>query len=257
MCGNSARNQNLAEGCRSPIKLSHGLTSAKMTSREHRVVVLISGSGKPRTSGIRHPSDPNRHPGTNLQALIDAQGTQSLPNTNIVLVLSNRKAAYGLTRARNADPPIPTQVLALQPYLKANPGKTRDDYDCEVSKIVLAASPDLVVLAGWMHVFSDTFLKEVEREDVPVINIHPALPGAFDGVNSVQRAFDAFGRGEIDHSGVMVHKVIREVDRGEPILVRKVEIKKEDSLEDFEQRLHQTEWGVIVEATKNVLESHR
>ena len=189
--------------------------------------------------------------------MIDAQGTPSLPNTKIVLVFSNRKAAYGLTRAQKADPQIPTQVLALQPYLKANPGKTRDDYDYEVSKVVLAASPDLIVLAGWMHVFGDSFLKEVEREDVPVINVHPALPGAFDGVNSIQRAFDAFGQGEIEHSGVMIHKVIREVDRGEPVLVRVVKIKKEDTLEDFEQRIHQTEWGVIVEATKIVLESRR
>ena len=146
-------------------------------------------------------------------------------------------------------------MLALQPYLKANPGKTRDDYDSEVSKIVLAASPDLVVLAGWMHVLGDGFLKEVERENVSVINLHPALPGAFDGVNSIQRAFDAFGRGEIEHSGVMVHNVVREVDRGEPVLVRTVEIKKEDNLEEFEQRVHKTEWGVIVEAAKIVLES--
>ena len=189
--------------------------------------------------------------------MIDARGTPSLPNTKIVLVLSNRKAAYGLTRAQNADPPIPTQVLALQPYLKANPGETRNDYDHEVSKIVLAASPDLVVLAGWMHVFSDAFLEEVEREGVPVINIHPALPGAFDGVNSIQRAFEAFGRSEIEHSGIMVHKVIREVDRGEPVLVKEVEIKREDTLEDFEQRVHQTEWDAIVEATKIVLESRR
>ena len=148
-------------------------------------------------------------------------------------------------------------MLALQPYLKANPGKTRDDYDYEVSKIVLTASPDLVVLAGWMHVLGEKFLEQVERENVPVINLHPALPGAFDGVNSIHRAFDAFGRGEIEHSGVMVHRVIREVDRGEPVLVRTVEIRKEDTLEDFEKRVHQTEWGVIVEATKIVLESHR
>ena len=153
------------------------------------------------------------------------------------------------------DPPIPTRVLALQPYLKANPGGTRDHYDSEVSKIVLAASPDIIVLAGWMHVFTDTFLDAAEEKKVPVINIHPALPGAFDGVKAIQRAFDAFGRGEIEHSGVMVHKVVKEVDRGEPLLVRTVEIKKEDTLEDFEQRVHQTEWGMIVEGTKIVLES--
>ena len=148
-------------------------------------------------------------------------------------------------------------MLALQPFLKANPGKTRDDYDYEVSRIVLAPSPDLIVLAGWMHILGDAFLKEVERKNISVINLHPALPGAFDGANSIERAFEAFKRGDIEQSGVMVHKVIREVDRGEPVLVRTVEMKVEDTLEDFEQRLHQTEWGVIVEAAKIVLEARR
>ena len=100
-----------------------------------------------------HPSPRSKFKsltGTNLQALIDAQGTHALHNAQIVLVLSNRKAAYGLTRAQQAQPPIPTAYLALQPFLKANPAKTREDYDAEVAKIVVQAKPDLVVLAGWM-----------------------------------------------------------------------------------------------------------
>lgn len=193
--------------------------------------------------------------GTNLQALIDAQNTPSLPNSKIVLVLSNRKSAYGLTRAKTSDPEIPTAYIALQPYLKSNPGKTRDDYDSEVAKIVLQAEPHLVVLAGWMHVLGDSFLRQVGEKGVQVINLHPALPGAFDGVNSIGRAFEAFGRGEIENSGVMVHRVVREVDRGQPVLVREVEIRKEDTLEEFEERLHKTEWAVIVEAAKMVLEN--
>jgi phosphoribosylglycinamide formyltransferase len=187
--------------------------------------------------------------------LIDAVNTPALPNTKIVLVLSNRKSAYGLTRAQSTDPPIPTAYLALQPYLKSNPGKTRDNYDLEVAKIVLASSPQLVILAGWMHVLGDGFLDEVVgKHGIEVINLHPALPGAFDGVNSIERAFDAFKRGEIKQSGVMVHKAIREVDRGDPVLVRMVEIKEGDSLGDFEQRMHETEWAIIVEAARLVLD---
>lgn len=100
----------------------------------------------------------------------------------------------------------------------------------------------------------ESFLQAVDDRGVPIINLHPALPGAFDGVNSIERAFEAYGRGEIECSGVMVHKVVREVDRGQPILVRQVEIKKEDTLKDFEERLHKTEWAVLVEAAKMVLE---
>jgi len=207
--------------------------------------VLISGSG------------------TNLQALIDALNTPSLPNAQIICVLSNRKAAYGLTRATNAG--IPTQYLALQPYLKANPGKSREDYDIEVARIVVRQKPDAVVLAGWMHVLSEGFLdvlggtrvldggEKVERP-IPVINLHPALPGAFDGANAIERAYEAFHKGEIEHSGVMVHRVVKEVDRGEPLIVRTVEIKKGEPIEAFEERLHQVEWEIIVDGAKKVLD---
>ncbi|KAJ3996093.1 formyl transferase [Lentinula boryana] len=220
-----------------------------MTATRH-IVVLISGSG------------------TNLQALIDARNTPQLPDTEISLVLSNRKAAYGLIRAQQAHPPIPTAYYALQPYLKANPTKTRDDYDVEVAKILLQENPDLVVLAGWMHVFGDGFLdllygmkadeekdSPVARRPIPVINLHPALPGAFDGTNAIQRAYEAFQKGEIKHSGVMVHKVVKAVDRGEPLIVREVPIEAGEPLESFEERLHKIEHEVIVEATKNMLDS--
>jgi phosphoribosylglycinamide formyltransferase len=197
--------------------------------------------------------------GTNLQALIDAQNTPSLPNAEIVLVLSNHKAAYGLTRAANAIPPIPTACLSLQPFLKNNPGKTRDDYDFEIAKIVLKKKPDVVVLAGWMHVLGDGFLEAMTSAEhaisrTPVINLHPALPGAFDGLNAIRRAYDAFQRGEITKSGVMVHRVVKEVDRGEPIVVREVLMKEGESFEDFEARMHEAERQVIVEATAKVLD---
>ena len=202
--------------------------------------------------------------GTNLQALIDAQNTSALPSTRITLVLSNRKAAYGLTRAAQANPPIPTAYLGLQPYLKANPGKTRDDYDREVARIVVQQQPDLVVLAGWMHIMGDGFLEIVNGErpyngeervqkPIPVINLHPALPGAFDGAHAIERAYEAFQKGEIKHSGVMVHRVVKEVDRGDPVLVREVEIQQGEPIEAFEDRLHKVEWGIIVEATAKVL----
>lgn len=202
-----------------------------------------------------------------MQALIDAQGTASLPHTEITLVLSNRKAAYGLTRAARADPPIRTAYLALQPYLKANPGKTRDDYDREVAEIVLAERPDLVVLAGWMHVLGEGFLdlvspepqseQESSRKAIPVINLHPALPGEFDGANSIERAHEAFQKGEITRSGVMVHRVIKAVDRGEPLIVREIPFEEGDSVESFAARLHKIEWEIIVQAAKRVLDEVR
>ncbi|KZP26048.1 phosphoribosylglycinamide formyltransferase [Athelia psychrophila] len=214
--------------------------------KTRKLVVLISGGG------------------SNLQALIDAQNTPALPDAQITLVFSNRKAAYGLTRASQASPPIKTGYLALQPFLKANPGKTRDDYDAEVARIVLLEDPDLIILAGWMHVFSDHFLDLVgaqpadrdipARKSIPVINLHPALPGAFDGTNAIERAYAAFQAGEIKHSGVMVHRVVKEVDRGEPLIVREVEMHQGEAQEAFAERLHKLEWEIIVEASRKVLD---
>lgn len=205
-----------------------------------------------------------RHIGTNLQALIDAVGTPAIPHSRIALVLSNRKSAYGLTRAAQADPPIPTAYLALQPFLKANPGKTRDDYDAEIARIAIRRKPDLVVLAGWMHILGDAFLdvingervldgEEKPEEPITVINLHPALPGAFDGANAIERAYEAFQKGEVQKTGCMVHRVVKEVDRGDPVVVREVELKPGESMETFEERLHKTEWEVIVEATGQIL----
>ncbi|KAH7909225.1 formyl transferase [Hygrophoropsis aurantiaca] len=221
--------------------------SSPSSAPPRRLVVLISGSG------------------TNLQALIDAQNTESLPNCEITLVLSNRKAAYGLVRASTATPSIPTTYLALQPFLKANPGKTREDYDVEVARLVIRAKPDLVVLAGWMHIMSEGFLdvlngiRNLEGEEpvkraIPVINLHPALPGAFDGASAIERAYEAFQKGEISTSGVMVHRVVKEVDRGQPLIVREVEIKQGEPIEEFEKRLHTIEWEIIVQGAKKVLD---
>jgi len=213
--------------------------------------------------------------GTNLQALIDAQNTPALPDARIALVVSNRKAAHGLVRAQSADPPIPTRYLALQPYLKAAPTptpttapegqgeegeqpqpqprtRTRDTYDAEIARIVLGARPDVVVLAGWMHVFGEAFLDAV-APSAPVINLHPALPGAFDGTNAIERGYEAFQGGDVDRVGAMVHRVVKEVDRGEPVVVREVEIRKGEPLAAYEERLHRTEWEIIVEATQKVL----
>ncbi|KAG8936724.1 hypothetical protein FRC02_012006 [Tulasnella sp. 418] len=224
-------------------------------SKIRSIVVLISGSG------------------TNLQALIDATSSGVIPNARISLVISNRKAAYGLVRAANAS--IPTDYLALQPYLKSGkPGevRTRVDYDVEVAKRVLQLGrPDLVVLAGWMHVLSAEFLEVLNGErdtlldsqtsprsgrvspPIPIINLHPALPGAFDGANAIQRAYEAFQRGEIKQTGLMIHRVVKEVDRGEPLVVKTVDILPGETEEELENRIHVQEHIAIVEGVNKVL----
>ena len=230
-------------------------TFPKRSTSGKQIVVLISGSG------------------SNFQAVLDATcgDAPAIPNAQIVRVISNRMKAYGLQRAKNVDPPIPTSVHSLKTYQTRNPGKTRDDYDLVLADRVLGNDghvPDLVVLAGFMHIVSETFLSAMghatsltappafakrPHKPVPIINLHPALPGAFDGANAIERAYEAFQAGEIEHTGVMVHEVVAEVDRGAPILVRRVPIYKGESLDALETRMHSVEHELIVEAAAKVL----
>lgn len=193
-----------------------------------RLVVMISGGG------------------SNLQALIDAGQTGAL-DAQIVAVFSNRAGAYGLTRAEQAG--IPAVTFPSTPYKKA--GRPRADYDAALARLVAVFQPDLVVLAGWMLILGPAFLNRFAQR---VINLHPALPGQFPGPDAIARAYTAFQRGEIDHTGVMVHWVIPEVDAGESILSAPVAIEAGDSLQDLETRIHAAEHRLLVEATRLALQ---
>jgi formyltetrahydrofolate-dependent phosphoribosylglycinamide formyltransferase len=192
-----------------------------------RVVVLISGSG------------------SNLQALIDASNRGDL-GAEIVLVVSNRREAYGLIRAQEAE--IPTFYFPLKPYKED--GRGREAYDADLAALIADAKPDLIVLAGWMHVLSPAFL---DRFPNRVINLHPALPGTFAGTHGIERAFEAWQQGAITQSGCMVHYAIPEVDAGAVIGTRIVPFQPGDTLESYAVRMHAAEHELIVEATAQAL----
>lgn len=194
-----------------------------------RLAVLISGNG------------------SNLQAIIDAIRQRILP-AEIVVVVANRKEAYGLQRAAKAG--IPTLYHPLKPFRDA--GKDRAAYDAALADLLAPYKPDWIVLAGWMHLLSNAFL---QRYPYRVINLHPALPGQFPGVQAIQRAYEAFGAGAIKKTGVMVHLVPDEgVDNGPILATRDVLIYRTDALENLEQRVHQTEHQVLIEALLRVIE---
>ena len=168
-------------------------------------------------------------------------------SAQIALVVSNRKAAYGLVRAKEAG--IPTLYHPFKPYRDA--GKSRDEYEADLAAKIKLVQPDLIVLAGWMHILGADFLTQFPNQ---VINLHPALPGQFAGTHAIDRAFDAYQSGELTHSGCMVHYVIPEIDAGAVIVQAEVPIQPNDTLDDFEERMHATEHRIIVEATAKMLQ---
>jgi formyltetrahydrofolate-dependent phosphoribosylglycinamide formyltransferase len=193
-----------------------------------RVAVLISGSG------------------SNLQALIDASRDHIL-NAEIVLVVSNRKAAFGLERAKNAG--IETLYFPLKPYRDA--GRSREEYDSDLASSIAEFKPDLLVCAGWMHIDSGAL---IDRFPGRIINLHPALPGEFPGAHGIEDAFNAWQRGEISRSGCMVHHVIRDLDAGKPIATLEVPFEAGDTFETYANKIHKAEHEIIVQATKITLE---
>jgi formyltetrahydrofolate-dependent phosphoribosylglycinamide formyltransferase len=196
-----------------------------------RLVVMISGGG------------------TNLQALIDAIAAGHL-RAQIALVVSNRKDAYGLQRAERAG--IPTLYFPLKPY--ADAGKTRDAYDADLAARVAEAEPDLIVMAGWMHIVSPAFIDRFPRR---IINLHPALPGEFAGLNALERTFESARSGRSVFGGCMVHYVIPEVDAGEVIAVAEVPVLESDTLDSFAASVHAAEHQILVQSVRIVLDRQR
>ncbi|OBZ86279.1 Phosphoribosylglycinamide formyltransferase [Choanephora cucurbitarum] len=156
--------------------------------------------------------------------------------------------AFGLERAKKAG--IPTKTFSLKQF--KDQGKSRVDFDIHLAKSIQEHyKPDLVILAGFMHILSPEFLSFFSNN---VMNLHPALPGQFDGAHAIERAYEAYKKGEIKHTGIMVHKVIADVDRGQVILQKEVPIYDTDSLEDLEERIHSFEHKLIVEGAQVFLD---
>lgn len=102
-----------------------------------------------------------------------------------------------------------------------------------------------------MHILAPTFIDPLTAKKIPIINLHPALPGKYDGANAIGRAFNDFEQGKLENNktGLMIHYVISEVDRGTPIVVKEVECKTSESLGELEARMHAEEHKLIVEGT--------
>ena len=194
-----------------------------------RIVVLISGSG------------------SNLQALMDATRDGRIPG-KIVRVISNRPGAYGLERAAAAD--IPCQIHPYGPYKEQAGG--RSAYDEALAGLVDDAQPDLIVLAGWMRILSPAFVNHFSDR---LINLHPALPGAYPGKDAIKRAWEDARQGGQQATGVMIHRVVEEVDAGSVLGVREVQIEPGESLSSLEDKMHAAEHELIVAVVSQLLAS--
>ena len=198
-----------------------------------RLVVLASGAG------------------SNLRAILDAVAGRRL-DAEVVAVFINRRNAGAGAIAQRAG--IPVIYWPLSPHLAAcgpEPNDARRRYDADLAGAVAQSEPDLVVLAGWMHVLSSAFLDRLGNR---VVNLHPALPGQFPGASAIADAWSAYQSGLIDRTGAMVHYVPDEgVDSGPVIASVEVPIHPGDTIETLRTRIQAAEHELIVEAIAEAL----
>ncbi|MBF0296768.1 MAG: phosphoribosylglycinamide formyltransferase [Magnetococcales bacterium] len=163
--------------------------------------------------------------GTNLQALIDRSADGSMP-ARIVLVISNKADAYGLTRARNAG--IPTRVIDHREF------SGREPFERAMAEALREAGAQLVCLAGFMRVLSPYFIRSFHGR---MLNIHPSLLPAFPGLHVQRQAIEAGVR----FSGATVHYVSEEVDAGPIVIQAVVPILPDDDEHALAARILQQE----------------
>lgn len=167
--------------------------------------------------------------GTDLQSVIDACQAGQI-NGEIVLVVSNRKNAYGLQRAKKAG--IETQVVRKNDALLVQMCQERD--------------VDLIVLAGYLAILTDELLNAYQNK---IINIHPSLIPSFCGSGMYgMHVHDAVLARGVKVSGATVHFVSREVDGGPIILQEACDISDLNKAEDIQTRVLEIEHRILPQA---------
>lgn len=187
--------------------------------------------------------------GTNLQALIDFEKSNSNCPYKIVLVVSNTKNAYALERAKNAN--IPSEICSPFSVLGKEKAQVldRDTKRIAVSDAILKLCKEYqiqaIVLAGYLSVLGGKILDVYENK---IINLHPALLPKFGGVgmwgNNVHQAVLSSGEKE---SGCTVHLVDSGCDTGKILVQKKVPVLPNDTPESLYKRIAPKEHEAIIE----------
>ncbi len=177
--------------------------------------------------------------GTNLQALIAAQGDGKLPNGKLALVVSSNPCAHALARAAKAG--IPSRVLARREF-----GSQRE-YDAELLALLGRYRIGLVVLAGFLNIVSGEVVAAYRNR---IINVHPSLIPSFcgPGCYGLHVHEMALRRG-VKLTGATVHFVDEVCDGGPIILQKAVEVLPDDTPETLQRRvMERAEWKILPEA---------
>ena len=193
-----------------------------------RIAVLVSGGG------------------TNLQALLDAQDRGEIPCGEIVLVVSDKEDAYALERAKKHG--VETAVLSRRK--KAD----RAAFEDRLSETLAAHGIEMIILAGFMVILSEKFVKQYPRR---MLNVHPSLIPSFCGAGYYGlRVHEAALERGVKVTGATVHYVNEIPDGGEIIAQKAVAVEAGDTPEMLQRRvMEQAEWILLPRAAAMAAQS--
>ena len=186
-----------------------------------RVGVLVSGGG------------------TNLQAIIDAVKNKTITNASLEVVISNKKDAYALTRAKENN--IAAECVCVKDY------ETREEFNKALIEKIDSYNLDLIVLAGFLVVLPPELIAKYRNK---IINVHPSLIPSFcgNGFYGLHVHEKALERG-VKVTGATVHFVDEGTDTGPIIYQKAVEVLPDDTPETLQKRvMEQAEWKILPQA---------
>ena len=176
--------------------------------------------------------------GSNMSAIVEAVQNGQIPNSEVVVVISDKTGAEGLAKAEKRG----VKTLTIK---RGN--RLREEHDAEIITELKKRNVELVCLAGYMRLLSKDFVRAFPNR---IVNIHPSLLPAFKGLDAQRQAID-YG---VKVSGCTVHFVDEALDHGAIILQKTVEIADEDTAETLSAKILREEHALYVEAIKRIVE---
>jgi|TARA_B100000959_G_scaffold248943_1_gene276228 formyltetrahydrofolate-dependent phosphoribosylglycinamide formyltransferase len=174
--------------------------------------------------------------GTDLQAILDSIQAEQL-NAVVSVVLSNRKNAFILERAKNYS--VPTFFISHQ-------GKRRKEFDAEMTLVLKNHNVDLVLLIGFMRILSDDFCEEWRDR---ILNVHPSLLPKYSGGMDIN-VHEAVLKNNDKETGCTIHFVTDEVDGGPILIQKKCDVEPNDTAQSLKAKVQDLEGNAFLEAIK-------
>jgi len=178
--------------------------------------------------------------GSNMVAIVEAVQSGVIPNSEIAIVISDKKSAEGLEKAKLRG--VETKIITRK-------GRTREEHDAEIVTELKDRGVELVCLAGYMRLLSSDFVRAFPNK---IVNIHPSLLPSFKGLDAQKQAFE-YG---VKITGCTVHFVDEDLDHGAIILQKAIEVADADTAESLSAKILEHEHALYVEALKRIVEGN-